>query len=71
MSTTNWSSHRPSLTSRAAWTIASPVRRSSSPSDMFTSAAAVLMIPSALINGRVNRKPLMGKFCTARAVEAP
>ena len=49
------------------------VTRSSSsmPSSRFASAAAHLIKPNARMNSRLNRYPEIGKFNTARCVEAP
>ena len=71
MSTTNWASSFPSLTSCAASRIASARRASSKPSSAFVTAACFLISPSARMNPRENRSSLIGKFSTARAVCAP
>ena len=71
MSTTNWSSKRPSATSLAACDMASARPASSRSSSRFTSAAAPLISPIALTNDLGKRRPLMGKLRSARVVCAP
>jgi len=70
-STTNWSSSLPSMTSRAAVSMAPAGFPSRRPSSRFACAAASLTSPMARMNGRGRRRPLMGKFRTARRVCAP
>ncbi len=71
MSTTNWSSSFPSITSLAAASIALPRRSSTTSSATFTWAAIIFIAPSARMKRRGNRSPLTGKFSTARWVDAP
>ena len=71
MSTTKWSSHRPSATSRAADCIASDTGASSRPRSALTLAADSFISPRARMNPRENRRSLMGKFSWALRVEAP
>ena len=55
----------------AAWAIASALRASTSCRSRLAMAAAYLMVPRAQINRRSKCSPLIGKFSTARCVEAP
>ena len=71
MSTTNWSSNRPSATSPAACEMASARVPSSRSRSLFTSAAAPFISPIALMNDLGKRRPLMGKLRSARVVWAP
>ena len=66
MSRTKWSSQYPFATSRDAAAIASASSPDTSPSSAFVSAAASFSRPSASMNRRVNRRPLIGKFSAAR-----
>ena len=70
-STTNASSSLPSITSAAARWIRSRLASSSSFNSWLTWAAAHLTRPTAAMNGRGRPRLLIGKFSTARAVEAP
>ena len=71
MSMTKCSSNPPSATSCAARDIADPVSPSNNPNSTFTSAAVPLINANAWMKLRENLKLLMGKFNTARMVEAP
>ena len=71
MSIGNWSSWAPSATSRAAAAMAAATSGSSRPRSAFVSAAASLISASARMNRRGNRWPEIGKFRTARCVDAP
>jgi hypothetical protein len=71
MSTTNWASSLPSITSCAACWTSCRRRSSNSPCFAFTSAAAHLTSPMASMNRREKRRSEIGKFSTARAVDAP
>ena len=51
--------------------MAFPVFSSNSPRDMLVLAAACFTKPKARMKERGNRRPLMGKFNTARMVDAP
>ena len=67
-STGKCSSYSPSATARAAFSIASAIGCSTTPSSALTRAAAALMRASAAICARSSRCPEMGKFSTARCV---
>src|SRR5262245_1171736 len=67
----NWSSHFPSATSSADFSMASASFGSTSLSPRFTRAAAALMSPSVCTNGAGSGRPEMGKFSTARWVCGP
>ena len=71
MSSTKCRSSCPSITSCAAATMALPMPSSSWPSDILLRAADCLISPRARMKVRGKRSPLMGKFSTARMVEAP
>ena len=71
MSRTKCSSNPPSMTSCAAATTALPVFSSSRPRDMLVLAADCFTRPRARMNDRGKPRPLMGKFNTARMVDAP
>ena len=71
ISTTKCSSSFPSATSSAAATMAPAIFASSSPKSWLVSAALRLISPSARMNEREKRRSEMGKFSTARIVEAP
>ena len=71
MSRTKCSSKPPSMTSCAAATTALPIFSSNRPNDMLVLAADCLIRPKARMKGRGKRRPLMGKFKTARMVDAP
>ena len=64
-------SSAPDATSAAASAIARATSGSSTPSASFASAAARFTSPSACRNTRGKRSPLIGKFSTARCVDAP
>ena len=64
----NWSSCAPEATSSAAAATASAISASSTPSVLFTRAAAPLTRPSARICAGSIGRPEMGKFSTARCV---
>ena len=71
MSIGNSSSHLPSATSPAALAIAATIPAGTRPSSPLTSAAAFLIRPRARMKRRGKRVPEIGKFWTARIVEAP
>jgi hypothetical protein len=71
MSTTNWSSSFPSITSLAACWMSCSRFSSRMPRSRFTVAAADLMSPMASMNRREKWRSEMGKFSTARPVCAP
>ena len=71
MSTTKSLSCLPSITSSAAWTMASAMRFSTMPVSALTTAASRLIIPMAAMNRRGKRRPETGKFWRARSVWAP
>ena len=56
---------------RAAATMALPTVSSSNPRDMFVLAADCFTNPRALMKGLGKPRPLIGKFNTARIVDAP
>ena len=71
MSSTKCSSNFPSATSCAASTMALAIFSSSRPRARFVLAAASFTRPKACMNPRGNRRSLIGKFSTARMVDAP
>src|SRR3990170_6798461 len=71
MSSGKCASCRPSATSFAAATIASASLRSRSPSSAFASATLRFTRAIDSMKTRGNRKPLIGKFSTARCVCGP
>ena len=71
ISTRNWSSKSPFITSLHTWTIISPISGSNKPKSTLTSAAANLISASPLIKFLGNFKSLIGKFKIALIVCAP